>query len=82
MDIGMPLLNGYEACRRIRAMPGSTGMNIVAITGWGQPEDRRTSQSAGFNHHLVKPVAPEDLFGLLDAIGKSRDAPALRAQGA
>jgi CheY-like chemotaxis protein/nitrogen-specific signal transduction histidine kinase len=56
LDIGLPKLNGYEACRRIREQPWSHGMVIVALTGWGQEEDRRRSQEAGFNHHLVKPV--------------------------
>jgi PAS domain S-box-containing protein len=56
LDIGLPKLNGYEACRRIRAQPWSRGMVIVALTGWGQEEDRRRSHEAGFDHHLVKPV--------------------------
>jgi two-component system CheB/CheR fusion protein len=56
LDIGLPKLNGYEACRLIREQPWSQGMMIVALTGWGQDEDRRRSAEAGFNHHLVKPV--------------------------
>ncbi|HWB09821.1 MAG TPA: PAS domain S-box protein [Pirellulales bacterium] len=56
LDIGLPKLNGYETCRRIRAEGWSRNMVIVALTGWGQEEDRRRSQEAGFDHHLVKPV--------------------------
>jgi PAS domain S-box-containing protein len=56
LDIGLPRLNGYDACRRIREQPWSKGMVIVALTGWGQEEDRRRSREAGFDHHLVKPV--------------------------
>jgi PAS domain S-box-containing protein len=61
MDIGMPKLNGHEACRRIRAQPWGKGMVLVALTGWGQDEDRRKTAAAGFDHHLVKPVDPHAL---------------------
>lgn len=56
LDIGLPKLNGYDACRHIRQQPWSSGMQIVALTGWGQDEDRRRSKEAGFDHHLVKPA--------------------------
>jgi PAS domain S-box-containing protein len=56
LDIGMPALNGYEACRRIREQPWGGGPVLVALTGWGQVDDKRRSQEAGFDHHLVKPV--------------------------
>lgn len=56
LDIGLPELNGYEACRRIRLQPWSNAMEIIALTGWGQEEDRRRSKEAGFDHHLVKPA--------------------------
>lgn len=68
LDIGMPRLNGYETCRQLRGLPGGAGLHLVAITGWGQPEDRRLSDQAGFDHHLVKPVdtdALEDLLALV-----------------
>ena len=65
LDIGMPKLNGYDTCRRIREQPWGQGMVIVALTGWGQDEDKRRSQEAGFDHHLVKPVEPEALRRLL-----------------
>jgi CheY-like chemotaxis protein len=65
LDIGLPKLNGYEACRRIRERPWAKGTVIVALTGWGQEEDRRRSQEAGFDRHLVKPVDVNDLTKLL-----------------
>jgi len=65
LDIGLPKLNGYDACRRIREQPWSQGMLIVALTGWGQDEDRRRSQDAGFDLHLVKPVDLAEINRLL-----------------
>ena len=65
MDIGMPGLDGYDACRRIRAQPWGQDILIVALTGWGQEDDRRRSREAGFNAHLVKPVDLPTLQGLL-----------------
>ena len=64
-DIGMPKLNGYEACRLIREQPWGTGVTLIAVTGWGQDEDRHHSREAGFDHHLVKPVDPHELMKLL-----------------
>ncbi len=69
LDIGLPKLNGYDACRRIRQQPWSKGTFIAALTGWGQEEDRRRSTEAGFNLHIVKPVdlpALEKLLGGLE----------------
>jgi PAS domain S-box-containing protein len=65
LDIGMPKLNGYDACRRIREQPWGQGMFLIALTGWGQEEDRRRTEEAGFNHHMVKPVDPAVLMKLL-----------------
>jgi PAS domain S-box-containing protein len=65
LDIGMPKLNGYEACRRIREQPWATKAVLVALTGWGQEEDRRRSEEAGFNHHIVKPIMPAVIEKLL-----------------
>jgi PAS domain S-box-containing protein len=65
LDIGMPKLNGYDACRRMREEPWGKTAFIVALTGWGQEEDKRRSQEAGFNNHLVKPVEPAGLEKLL-----------------
>ncbi len=65
LDIAMPKLNGFEACRRIRGQPWGKNAILVAITGWGHDEDRRRSREAGFDHHLVKPVDIERLEKLL-----------------
>ena len=64
LDIGMPRLNGYEAARRIREQ-SSRSVTLVALTGWGQDEDRRRSEQAGFDAHLVKPVDLDALAALL-----------------
>jgi signal transduction histidine kinase/ActR/RegA family two-component response regulator len=56
LDIGMPLLDGFAVCRRLRALPAGRHMTIVALTGWGQAEDRDRSRDAGFDRHLVKPA--------------------------
>ena len=58
LDIGMPAIDGHETARRIRQQPWGKDMVLVALTGWGQSEDRRRSREAGFNHHLVKPADP------------------------
>lgn len=76
MDIGMPKLNGYDACRRIRAQPWGKRMILVALTGWGQDKDRQKSQEAGFDYHFVKPVDPAALINLL--AGLKEAFPALR----
>jgi PAS domain S-box-containing protein len=65
LDIGLPKLNGYEACRRIREQAWGREMVLIAVTGRGQEEDRRRSYEAGFDHHLVKPADPEALMKLL-----------------
>jgi PAS domain S-box-containing protein len=65
MDIGMPKLNGYEACRRIREQRLGKDIVLVALTGWGQDGDRARSEDAGFNFHLVKPVEFAALTKLL-----------------
>ncbi len=65
LDIGMPRLNGYEACRRIRQEPWGKNVVLVALTGWGQEEDKRKAQEAGFDRHMVKPVEPAALAKLL-----------------
>ena len=65
LDIGMPVMNGYEVAQRLRQWPGLQNLLLVAMTGWGQEEDRRRSQEAGFDHHLVKPVEPDALRKVL-----------------
>jgi signal transduction histidine kinase/CheY-like chemotaxis protein len=69
LDIGMPGMDGYEVARRIRELEGVGGVTLIALTGWGQEDDRRRTREAGFDHHLVKPadiVALQTLLGTLD----------------
>lgn len=75
LDIGLPKLNGYEACRRIRQQPWSKKIVLIAVTGWGQDKDRSRTHEAGFDHHLVKPVDPQELMSLLAGldVSNSRD---------
>jgi CheY-like chemotaxis protein/two-component sensor histidine kinase len=77
LDIGMPRLNGYEVCRRLRAQPWGRRLCLIALTGWGQEEDRNRTREAGFDHHLVKPV---DLAILTKLLGfrPSSSGPASR----
>ncbi len=72
LDIGLPKLNGYEACRRIREQPGGERIVLIAVTGWGQDDDRRRSHVAGFDHHMVKPVDPRALMELLAGLDVGR----------
>jgi signal transduction histidine kinase/ActR/RegA family two-component response regulator len=65
LDIGMPDLSGYEVAQDLRREPWGTGIQLIALTGWGQEEDRRRALEAGFDHHLTKPVDPEHLEGLI-----------------
>ncbi len=65
LDIGMPKLNGYEACRRIRNSAWGRDMVLIAQTGWGQEEDKRRTKEAGFDDHLVKPVDPVSLMKMV-----------------
>lgn len=65
LDIGMPGMDGCEVARRLRQMPRLDGTRLVALTGWGQEEDRRRTTEAGFDRHLVKPLQPEVLESLL-----------------
>lgn len=65
LDVGLPKLDGHEACRRIRTQPWGKTMLIVALTGWSQDEDRRKSREAGFDAHMVKPLNFDDLMRLL-----------------
>lgn len=65
LDIGMPRLNGYETAARLRQRPWAANVILIALTGWGQQDDRRRSREAGFDHHLVKPVDMDVLEKLL-----------------
>ena len=75
MDIGMPSMDGYEVARRIRATPELAGTVLVALTGWGQQEDRRRSIESGFDHHVVKPVDPLTLTQIVGGLAAGVRAP-------
>lgn len=65
LDIGMPFMDGYEVSRRLRRMPGLESTVLVALTGWGQDDDRRKSAEVGFDHHLMKPLEMSVLQAIL-----------------
>jgi CheY-like chemotaxis protein len=74
LDIGLPGLNGYEVARRLRQLPQTRDATLIALTGYGQQDDRRRSEEAGFDQHLTKPVDP-------DALQRILTLPARRASG-
>jgi CheY-like chemotaxis protein len=65
LDIAMPKLNGFEAARKIRQQPWGKNVVLIALTGWGQQQDRERTQEAGFDAHLTKPVSYETITELL-----------------
>ena len=75
LDIGLPFLNGYETAERIHAALSDAPPLMVAITGWGQEEDRRRSRLAGFHHHFVKPIDPAALMHVLEETSEKRVQP-------
>jgi signal transduction histidine kinase len=68
LDLGMPGTSGYDVCHSIRQLDWGVNVCIVALTGWGQDDDRRRTRNAGFDHHLVKPAAPEEITGILSSL--------------
>jgi PAS domain S-box-containing protein len=68
LDIGMPAMDGYEVARRLRQQSNLENIRLVALTGWGQKEDRRRTKEAGFDYHLVKPAEPSSLEALLASL--------------
>jgi CheY-like chemotaxis protein len=68
LDIGLPKMNGYEVARRLRKQPEMKNSFLIALTGYGQDEDRLRSKDAGFDHHLVKPVDPDKLQSLISSL--------------
>jgi len=68
LDIGLPDFNGYELAAKIRALPWGRGVILIAVTGWGQEEDRARALEAGCDHHLTKPIAPETVESLLQSL--------------
>ncbi len=69
LDIGLPDLDGYQLAAKFRAAPWGRGVSLVAVTGWGQEEDRRRAFEAGFDYHLTKPVAAETMESMLHSLG-------------
>lgn len=76
MDLGMPKMTGYEAVAQIRSHAWGSEMIVVALTGWGQEEDKRRTREAGFDDHLVKPAEPAALRAILAAAAAKRDSSA------
>ncbi|WP_354674058.1 hybrid sensor histidine kinase/response regulator [Cupriavidus alkaliphilus] len=72
LDLGMPAMDGFETVRRLRALPELRGARLVALTGFGQPEDRRRALAAGFDQHLVKPADLDALTRLLDELDQQQ----------
>jgi len=68
LDLGLPGVDGHAVCRRLRASEGGDRLVIIAITGWGQAEDRERSAEAGLDAHLVKPVDPATLLPLVETL--------------
>jgi DNA-binding response OmpR family regulator len=71
LDIGLPKMNGYEVAQRIREQAWGIEMFLIAVTGWGQAEDRARSAEVGLNMHMVKPVEPTALQAVLAKLNRS-----------
>ncbi|HEY2107610.1 MAG TPA: response regulator, partial [Candidatus Binataceae bacterium] len=72
LDIGMPVMDGYEVARRLRALPSGDGLAIIAVSGYGQEDDRRRSMEAGFDRHMTKPLDTSRLIEFLTSLSPSR----------
>jgi CheY-like chemotaxis protein len=79
LDIGLPGMDGYELARRLRALPQTAGALLIALTGYGQDQDRERSKAAGFDHHLVKPADTKKLSALLAELDGSNSLALPRA---
>ena len=85
LDIGLPGMDGYEVARRLRRLPKAQGALLIAVTGYGREVDRQLGREAGLDHHLVKPLNPHVLEGLLARAvlpGSRGQATAKAAEGA
>jgi CheY-like chemotaxis protein len=65
LDIGLPYIDGYQLARNLRGRASTAKLVLIALTGYGQPEDAERARSSGFDHHLVKPVAPDTVQKLI-----------------
>src|SRR5690606_31417258 len=72
LDIGLPEIDGYEVAYRVRQQPDLDGVVLVAMTGYGQPEDRQRSQAVGIDHHLVKPAEFAELQSILASVQETK----------
>lgn len=79
LDIGMPGITGDQVAREIRREPWGANVLMVAVTGWGQPEDKERASAAGFDHHLTKPVDPDRMEQLLVEFASGQGSGALPA---
>jgi len=70
LDIGLPDMDGYQLAQQVRSNPWGRGVVLVAVTGWGQEQDRRRAVAAGFDHHLVKPISAETVETLLHSLAR------------
>ena len=75
LDIGLPVINGYELAGMLQGIPELAGLQLIAVTGYGQESDRRRTLEAGFQHHLVKPVEIEAIASLLAKLTNVPQAP-------
>lgn len=73
MDLGMPRMDGYEAARHIRRQPWGEKIFLIALTGWGQDDDKQRTQDAGFNYHLTKPAEPAEIQQILNDLEEPAD---------
>jgi CheY-like chemotaxis protein len=72
LDIGMPDITGFEVARRVRTETWGRDVYLIAVTGWGQKEDKARAIAAGFNHHLTKPVDPDEVEEVLRTFFKGQ----------
>jgi DNA-binding response OmpR family regulator len=75
LDIGLPDMSGLDVARSIRGLPNGRDVLLIAVTGWGQDDDRRRSAEAGFDHHLIKPLDRAALESLLGTGSRQRASP-------
>jgi CheY-like chemotaxis protein len=68
LDVGLPDMSGLEVARALRCDPSTAAVRLVALTGWGQVEDQRETEAAGFDYHLTKPADPDALLEFLAAL--------------
>jgi len=75
LDLGLPIMSGLEVARRLRAEPRTRDAHLIALTGWGQDEDRRRTREAGIDEHLTKPTDPDVLMRMLNEIAARKNEP-------